>query len=130
MRAWLRLLTVCLMALALPFQGLASAAMLHCGPGHEQMQVQHDHAQAPHDGAHVHTDGDRPADLHDTAKPTKFAELSKHKCSSCASCCTGLALLNFMPSIAEPGPVLMSFDVATVEILPVAQSGPDRPPRP
>ena len=134
MRVWLRLLTVCLMILALPVQGLASAAMLHCGAGHEHTQGPSD--QAPHGGAHQHADADADADADasphhpDTAEPAKFTELGKVKCSSCASCCTGLALLSVMPGIPDPGPMVTIFIIDVIDIVPVAQTGPDRPPRP
>lgn len=140
MQAWLRVVLVWLIALALPVQGIASATMAHCGQSHERMHAAS--AEARHhqgDGdatAHHHdaamADGaDHAASVqHDAGNPAKFTELGQYKCSSCASCCSAIALPAFMPSVPELGATPTLFAPDVVDIAAIASAGPDRPPRP
>ena len=129
MQVWYRLLVVWFIALALPVQGVASATMAHCGPGHQSMHPAAGtpsvpQAAQPHaaDAAHAH----HPHRHHDqgaaaqgaghaepaspaAAQPGKFTDLAKYKCSSCASCCVGAALTGAMPRVpdSEPAPTVL-----------------------
>lgn len=92
MRPLLRLLLSCLLLLALPLQGLAAGARLHCGSAHGPeaahagMHASHE-AHHHHDGAaaHEHTGHDSPAG-HDASSA------GPDSCSACALCCHALAL--------------------------------------
>lgn len=149
MRLLLKWLLLCLLALALPLQGMAAAGAHACGPaahapsaaatpaGGDAPPQAHDpshhsapeHAHAAHaseDTAHV---GPPQAEDH----PTGHAQPSggeHHKCSACATCCAGAALpthLNLYTGTAAPA--------AFVPTQPHAEPGwlppqPKRPPRP
>ena len=154
----LRTVLIWLVALAIPAQGMAAVAMLHCGPGHPaasaaQPKVQAQpgdlwlapadsaaHSHASHGAADVDVAGDTGKyaalpDTADTAQGGKATVASKaagsahQKCSACASCCAGLAL----PSTAV---MLQAIDpVREVTVLPrswaasIVIDGPERPPR-
>jgi hypothetical protein len=59
----------------------------------------------------------------------KIAQADKQKCSACASCCSGGAILSTMLAIPalEIGPTVFIANVPRVDAF--ADSGPDRPPR-
>jgi hypothetical protein len=94
MNRFVRALTIWIVALAVPLQGHAAAAMIACGPMHSRMAssgdhpaAHEDHAAAGHsghsmDGASGEANGDEPSSL------SKFM---KFNCSACASCCTASA---------------------------------------
>lgn len=105
----LRRFIACLLMLALPLQGLAATAMVHCG-GHA-----HHHVVAPLSG--------------DSAPLSQSDVPSNHKCSACAYCCHAVALAGVwivpqfealgMTDLAEPsGPIPST----TLRL-------PDKPPR-
>ena len=154
----LRTVLIWLVALAIPAQGMAATAMLHCGPHHHvalaaQPKV-HGHpgdlwlapaAPATHSHAsHPAVDVDAAGDIgKNSASPdsasttqvgkatvaTKAAGSTYQKCSACASCCAGLAL----PSTAVTPPVIDP--IREVTVLPrswaasIVIDGPERPPR-
>lgn len=151
----LRNLIVLLLVLALPPQGFAAAGMLGCSPGHLRMMTapgfgaqvvaatgstQHDHGTHQHSVQSEHS-------AHDQAQQKAFSDGHAEqfvdtvgsagaldspfssKCSACASCCLGAALVagNALPgapdySQAPPLAVLM----APVSFM---TDGPIRPPR-
>jgi hypothetical protein len=141
MQAWLRLLIVWFVAIALPAQGIAGVAMAHCGaalgPGASQEAPAHSHADPgttadPHHGKsvqqrghHLHPDAPAGSDLH----PDPWSDLSQHKCSSCAACCAATALISTLPGLPEPSAAAPDFVVAMVAVGVFASDGPDRPPR-
>jgi len=139
MQAWLRLAMVWLVALALPAQGMASVTMAHCGPSHQQMHAvsaasHHDDADgdvAPHHHDAATADGAaaQAAPSHGTATADRFTDLGKYKCSSCASCCSGIALLSVMPGVPAQDIAPTDFVEEVVEVDAFAADGPDRPPR-
>ncbi|WP_088285999.1 hypothetical protein [Ideonella sp. A 288] len=147
MQVWLRLMIVWFIALALPVQGMAGAAMMHCGPGHHgpdaALTMPHDHGSAhgsAHDEgatAHHHAAMADSADLADaTASPQDKApsgavtDLSKAKCSACAACCASAALPSASAPIAQSANAPTVFAEALVTVDAFASDGPDRPPRP
>lgn len=128
-----RLMLVWLMLLAIPFQGIASAAMLSCV---------HD---AP--GAPSHTAGAVPASAsaghcHDAAPQATpamhHADAASHdghdhdsRCSACAVCCMGAAIAP-LPAVAGAPAAAALLHVATANHrLPAVDLAlPERPPRP
>jgi hypothetical protein len=142
MRVTLRLLLIWLMAVALPVQGLAAAALVHCGPSHERMQTSAapgEHAHGKHGGtagqghepdhcqghAQVPSQGQSQAQSH----PAEATDLAQYTCGACTSCCTGLALLSALPQLPASAPGVPDFVVQLPDFAEVAQTGPDRPPR-
>ena len=154
----LRTVLIWLVAFAIPAQGMAAAAMLHCGPHHHDATAAQtkDHAHlgdlglapaapATHGhAAHAVADADvadnvgRNSAMPDAASTaligkstaaTKATGSTYQKCSACASCCAGMAL----PSAAVMTPAIDP--VREVTVLPkswaasIVIDGPERPPR-
>ena len=143
---WLRVLMLWMLALALPVQGMAAVAMLHCdhqAPARQaaatdvaQIEAHadhHGHVHGLHKG-HVH-DGESTGAAsqgavaqasHDAASHTHAAG---HSCSACAACCVALALPPAMPVLAT---ALTAPTSATTLVAPSPSfltAGPERPPR-
>ena len=126
MKSVLKLLLVCYLLLALPFQAFASASMrlpaapLQQPPCHQQM------AQASMDGQH-----------HERNAVAKAASTSddhathheKGKCGTCAACCVGAAMASGLPAspaLAPPSTMLILFRAGHLpSVDPVL---PERPP--
>ncbi|MEP7099163.1 MAG: hypothetical protein ABI781_01555 [Burkholderiales bacterium] len=111
----IRFLLMCLIALALPVQGIAAATMLHC-----------DHAQ--HAAATV-ASNPRHDHRHDHAAH-KAAVAEKASCSACAACCLGAGIT--APHVVLPAP-LAAFTVLHAAAEPAwvgtILAVPKRPPR-
>jgi hypothetical protein len=134
-----------LLMFAVPLQGMAASTMLLCGPSHHRQQAAaqvdveveaeaaHDHGL--HHGAsaidlqdHDHADA---GDAHTAsgAHTPGSAGISKSKCSVCASCCSGVAIVATPLTTAvaeqpEPYTVFLATDFE-----PVFIDGPKKPPR-
>lgn len=95
MKKLFRLFLLCIMFVAIPFQGFAAAAMVDCNTEHHHAfsGEQHDHDDA-HVGQHDHQhSGADSASDHAVAKVSPVAKSMKDKCSACASCCVGAAIV-------------------------------------
>lgn len=122
-RTFLRYLLVWLMLLALPFQGIASAAMLSCAQG----TMPHPAPAAAMDEGHCH----EPA-------PALAAPVAQHgdahdhdgRCSACADCCVG-AVLAPAPALAPmpPDAPAVFRHAAAGHLAAVHLDLPERPPR-
>jgi len=134
-------LIVCLIALALPVQGMASTRMAHCAQGQQRLPVATD-TSAHHDLAHadvgpaaqhlgmaVAAEADAATAAHADTTSAKFTESAPHKCSACASCCAASALPSVMPRVPQPAFAPVVFGETTVTVHAYATDGPDRPPR-
>ena len=154
----LRTVLIWLVAFAIPAQGMAAAAMLHCVPHHHEaaaaqpkvnahlgdlglaLAAPATHGHASHAVADVDAAGNSVSNsaLPDTASTvlvgkstvaTKASGSTYQKCSACASCCAGMAL----PSAAVMTPAIDP--VREVTVLPqswaasIVIDGPERPPR-
>lgn len=139
-----------LLMLAIPLQGFASTAMLFCEPGHHGAAASATISQAAHTHSsgsagyesHQHGDDDvgQPAGgtlgslsvdkaAHHHSSVTKVGKATDGKCSACAACCTGTAIVGTQAasSSAVAGSVLVPFVVAVfVSYIPL---GFDPPPR-
>jgi hypothetical protein len=143
MLVWLRLLIVACIAIALPLQGIAGVTMAHCAKS--QARVVHIHSGMPlalaaDDLAQAHRHhaaADTPAAeqtglataAHALAPPEQPADLSPHKCSSCAACCAASAPPSAMPVVPKLACAPADFAESILTIDPFASDGPDRPPR-
>jgi hypothetical protein len=143
MGSYVRTLLILLLVLAVPVQAAAAVTMSRCGPNHhrggpvEQRAVaEHAHhgsaAQTPHrhEGVAAQPDADEATAVSaSTAAPAKLIQPDEHKCSACASCCSGGAIFSTMPAVPAPeiSSTVFIADVARVDAFAV--SGPDRPPR-
>ena len=156
MRLVLRAVLVWLMVLALPVQGFAVAAMLHCGPAQGPVSLAAEgvqtvdtaaaadhahHHQAGAADAHVDVDAhanthadavaaDVPADVHSHHAAAGDRATGDHQCSVCAACCLALALPAAMIRL-QPVLVDATFSRSALPALPsFVPTGLDRPPRP
>jgi len=121
-----RLLFVWLMLLAIPFQGIASAAMLACAHDAPQEEPHVVQASAHHDAA-----GSPCHEMQD-ATPELAQDTHDHdsRCSACAACNMGAAMAP-TPNVAPPPPALDSTLPVTVSgrLAAVDLALPERPPR-
>jgi|KBSSwiStaDraftv2_1062776.scaffolds.fasta_scaffold04919_12 hypothetical protein len=134
----LRFAIACLLAFALPLQGVTAATMMVCGTAQRSSEGEHAHrhhinAPAPevhshftsdvHEHAsHMHASGNASNDKPSSSKVS-------HKCSVCASCCVGAAVaadpLSFVPvKLTDRFPSLAPRSVAAF-----VTEGLERPPR-
>lgn len=148
-------LLVWLLMFVIPLQGFAATAMLFCASSHHcvsatsmSQQTAHDHhASIPGHVEHQHDkmqqvshhdqDARQPASnsqfddsTQNHATPLKAGHLADGKCSACAACCTGSALLSstrFMNHVAMTGAVLIPF--APESYVSHIPKGFDPPPR-
>jgi len=108
------------MLVAIPFQGIASAAMLACAHDAPQASAHHDAASSP---------------CHDMQDETVQAAPDGHdhdsSCSACAACNLGAAMAP-ATNVAPPPPALDSTLPVTVSgrLAAVDLALPERPPRP
>lgn len=143
--AWLLMLTI-------PMQGFAATAMLFCAPSHHSvvsiisasqvadptLQTSAHHHAGMQQSAHHEYESDvsssstsAATDSLDLAKtaPLKIEKLAGGKCSACATCCTGSALVGtpVMNSVAMTGSDSIPFTLESfVSYVP---EGFDPPPR-
>lgn len=120
----LRIVLVCLLALALPLQGFAAATMLFCVGGHHHgAAVQGAGSAVASDHVHLHASSVNPQS-HDKS----VAKLDG-KCSACSACCTSVALpttvVDFLP-VKVGSPLVAIVASASVGFV---TDGQDRPPR-
>lgn len=135
----MRLCCLCLLALALPLQGLAAVAWLHGVPGSAGM----DRPAAPH-AAMAQLAHTAPAMAHDGALPMPAchepaavaddsgADAAQHAgCTACAACCghgtAPPAVLRLAPRL--PLPAAAPQPRATPAVAPWFSDGIERPPR-
>jgi hypothetical protein len=140
-----------LLMLAVPLQGYAASTMLFCGPGHHSSALRmsigvtelsatdsashgpgaarHDHASHVHEQVKSQADESTAASSQDQASTQVAGKHLTGKCSMCASCCGGAAMIStFSFPPLEPAS-------SVVEVLPVplitgiAVHGLERPPR-
>ena len=128
----------CLLAFALPLQGVTAATMMVCGMAHRGSGAEHAHqhdigaptleghshfaASDAHDHASHHSSGHTPDEKSPSSKDAQ-------KCSVCASCCVGVAVpaepLSFAPvRLPDQFAPLVPSSVAAF-----VTEGPERPPR-
>ena len=124
------------MLLALPFQGLASAAMLSCAHGSQQMPMQMP-MQTPADSQQMAPDGHCHDDMAPAAAPAHHADhdQASHdhdgRCSACAACCIGAAMAPApLVAAAPPSSPQLVVPAASARLLTVDLDLPERPPRP
>jgi hypothetical protein len=143
MLSWLKLVTLCLLAFALPVQGWAAAAMVHCERSrqhnegvvhvHETGET-HQHLQAVvvDDALEHAVAGSVASDSHSpstSSKPGKLAHVGDHSCSACGACCSPAAMPTMAIDVADPAPPARWIAVVTYGRVGFVTSGPDRPPR-
>ena len=137
----LRLLLICLLAIALPLKAVASVAMVGCGPVHHGAHSGGEAAAAASSHTHgSHGGSDAPAGEHAPApgnEPGGTAHGDKHhgsklsaaKCSSCAPCCAAVAPAPDSRGFAALAPAATALPFATSSYRGVVGDVPHKPPR-
>ena len=124
----LRFFVMCMLALAIPLQGMAVANQMFChGSGSVSTVSQRTTDHSHHQTTDHHHDQNKSLD-HPVSK-AGVAKSVNHKCSTCAQCCFGTALL--------PAPLILVFNqsastlVATSNMLSgvISPFNLERPPR-
>lgn len=130
--------------LAVPVQGFAAAGMLNCASGGAPSSLQHAHergADARHShqpgaahgpNGHMHPSSGNDADdvAHTGAAAADgLAAGLDHKCSACAACHLGVALLPATVALPEQAPAAAPSLAPQVRPVSFVTGGPDRPPR-
>ena len=93
----------------------------------------HHHSAGDHQPDHSGTAAPDVAstdDVQSSAAQADQAQLGKFKCSACAQCCASVALLDRVSDPIRPEPVSIAPVMAASDYPQVAQTGPERPPRP
>ncbi|MEO6033557.1 MAG: hypothetical protein ABIP61_16980 [Burkholderiaceae bacterium] len=143
----LRILLMCLVALAVPVQGFAAMSMSGCGPGHHGAWTTQADAGPMHEdvfgtpphahdaGLEVDSSGHHPdasaAAVHgDVSEAQLEGKLGAGSCSACATCCLAAAL----PATTLSFEAISEADFIAPLIPHSATSffteSPERPPRP
>ncbi len=114
-----------ILALALPMQVLAAAAMLHCTPVPRPAAATQDHS-----GHHPAALGST-AGAHDHARHLAgdAADSVAHKCSACAACAAGVALPSPVVSTTPIDPARPVLLAPLLRDASVVLAGLERPPR-
>ena len=124
----IRLLAMFLLFLAIPLQGMAVANQMFChGSGSVSTVIQKTADHSHHQTTEHHHDQTKSLD-HQVSK-AEVAKSVNHKCSTCAQCCFGTALL--------PAPLILVFNqavstfIATSKVLSgvISPFNLERPPR-
>lgn len=132
MKHVVRSLLVWLMLLALPFQGIASAAMLSCAHGTMRAAAPAAASAMQHDMPAA--DGHCDAEADRTASAASHHDGAAHdhdgRCSACADCCIG-ALLAPAPALpaTPPDAPAIAHHAAAGRLAAVDLALPERPPR-
>jgi hypothetical protein len=126
MKLSIRRLVLCLLLLvAIPFQGLASAAMVACEFGHSASTIGHASQPDAHDTQHAHDT----AHTHDTQHIQTGDTASEHATQhSCCSACVMSALDGLMV-LSQPLSNSTQFNYSSATHLPPTLAGLERPPR-
>ena len=123
-------LLILLLALAIPLQGYAAAAMVFCGP--EKPAVTMAAGVADHAGmAHHHMDAkaqDAGQVQHDDASHAGAPYKSSTSCSSCAACCVGVLPVNAPLAAVQPLPVIHPLLFPLSGFVGYTPENPERPP--
>ena len=88
----LRYLVMCLLSLAIPLQGMAASTQIFCHGSGPVSSVSNKTADHSHHQVDDHHHGQtKPSD--NQVSKVKVSKSANHKCSTCAQCCFGTALL-------------------------------------
>ena len=120
-----RLILLWILIMAIPLQGLAMASMMLCATDHHQIAAEH----SPQANEHQHHhDAEHDAD-DDAGKTAAHHHASKDKCSSCAACCVGAAMLSSYSDAPVSGPSSEKIELVFSSHLGHISDGLERPPR-
>ncbi len=123
----LRNLLILLLALTLPIQGYAAAAMVFCAS--EKVTLASTFSDDAATAHHMHVQN---ADLPSKAQPGKHEHSSHDKnsssCSSCAACCVGAISMHSALTAAQPLPPMHFTQLPLSGFVGYTPENPERPP--
>ncbi len=122
-------LLICLLILGIPLQSLAAASNLLCGTqNHQQSQsvAQHKHGHEHH---HDADEAQLDHHAHDQTDDTNSIKILKDKCSTCASCCVGAAMISGSISVPVTRPLSEKIELVFSSHILHVGDGLERPPR-
>ena len=124
----LRYLVMCLLSLAIPLQGMAASTQIFCHGSGPVSSVSNKTADHSHHQVDDHHHGQtKPSD--NQVSKVKVSKSANHKCSTCAQCCFGTALLPAPINLVlsqEPSTFVATSSVLIGAISPLNL---ERPPR-
>lgn len=124
MNTLLRSLIVWLLLLAVPYQGMAAAAMLACAPSPAKAEHQVHQAELPP----CHEAAPPAADAETDQKPVPHAKAGT--CASCSACGISTAAIPArLPALAVHAPATVSSPASFGHLPSVHLDQPERPPR-
>ena len=138
-----RIVTSCLLLLAIPVKGAVASSMVMCGPGHQQMANSsiaehiktadgkansHHHDHGSHHKAEIgDSEAGKDTGTGDHSSPLNHGSM---KCSNCAACCVGGAfLVSSAVPVPEPVGTEAHFPALVVHSPWTVLAGLERPPR-
>jgi hypothetical protein len=124
----IRFLVMCLLSLAIPLQGMAASTQIFCHGTGAVSSVSNKTADHSHHQVDDHHHGQTKPSDHQVSK-VKVAKSANHKCSTCAQCCFGTALLPAPINLVlsqEPSTFVAT---STVLIGAISPLNLERPPR-
>ena len=112
-----------ILIMAIPLQGLAAASMMLCATEHHQVSA----VQIQQISPHQH---EQQVDVHQhTSDATAHKHAAKDKCSSCAACCVGAALLSSYVDSPVSRPASEKIDMVFSSHVGHISDGLERPHR-
>jgi hypothetical protein len=126
----LRFVLICILTMVVPVHGMASALMLLCAPAGRITAPATVHDRSMHGGVAqaeqiAQHGGDKAASDDAAALPHHAG----HKCSACASSCSGFALPSVTVALTIPDHVGAEFPPLLAAVPELVMPGPERPPR-
>lgn len=120
-----------LLLFALPLQGFAASAMLFCKTSHHHETMMQVSSQGDHDhAAHQHDQHGLSTTAADTSSQSGGLQHDMTKCSACAACCVGAAIVSSLGNgFSSAPPDSHSIPFSAVRFAGHIPAGLERPPR-
>lgn len=118
--------------MAIPLQGFAAASMMLCAAEHHQVSVAQISQAGEHDvnnEDHKHHAQTYEADAQSSDPATTQHHASNDKCSACAACCVGAAILTSYLASPISRPASEKIDMTFSSHLGYISDSLERPPR-
>lgn len=125
----LRILLAWLLMATVPMQGFAAASMLFCGMGAEHQHTEQAGEAHDHAAMHSHTGNADQSRAHASDPEPGTSPDAGHKCSICAACCNGVALVGVIHMVAMASAAQAELAEPIVLIHTLPSPVPDKPPR-
>jgi hypothetical protein len=123
-----------ILIMAIPLQGFAAASMMLCATEHHQVSVTQisqvgEHMHDVYSEHHEHQAQGHDVDAQSSDTTTTQQHGTKDKCSACASCCVGAAMLTSYLDAPVSRPASEKIDMVFSSHVGYISDGLERPPR-